>query len=250
MFLNQFTEARRIFEYDYIYIDAIFLLVWLAVLLWHKRYRALLFSFVIAPIIYSIDALWWWNKSAGTNYPEGTFIREYWIGGTQVPHPTGEFLWIKFGADFMMTISYALFAFSWIWIMFDSLRNKNWRAILGYTGLYLGIWLIIPLLSNITHINDTIVETVRHMDSQMIFWIINAVIGYGILFCVYRHNLKLIGQIFIIGISASLIMELPLYLAGIRPTGISFLFFETIFLLNQGVPYLFLVWDKVLQKQS
>lgn len=41
-------------------------------------------------------------------------------------------------------------------------------------------------------------------------------------------------------------MELPLYLFGIRPTGILFILFEGIFLLNQGVPYVFLTIDKVI----
>ena len=50
-FLQQFTDVRRIFQYDYIYIDAVFLLVWIVFLIRNKKYSALIFGAIIAPII-------------------------------------------------------------------------------------------------------------------------------------------------------------------------------------------------------
>ena len=113
-FLEQFVNAQRFFQYDYIYVDIVFLIIWIIFLIKNKKTSALIFSTTIAPIIYIIDAVIWWNASAGPSLPVGTFIREYSIGGISMPHPLGGFFWLKFGADFMMTISYALFAFSWI----------------------------------------------------------------------------------------------------------------------------------------
>jgi hypothetical protein len=247
-FPQEFFQARRVFQYDYIYVDAFFLLGWLVVLLKNKQYRPLIFGLVIAPIIYLIDAHIWWNSPAGPNYPAGTFIREYWIGGRPVLHSQGPFLWSKFGADFMMTISYALFTFPWLLMVFNHLRQGTLFSMeaLKYTLLWVGLWLLTPLLSFLFMFDDTPVEAVRHMDSQFPYWILNLFIGYGLLLVIYRKNLALVFRIFILGLVGALIMELPLYLFGIRPTGILFVIFEGFFLLNQGVPYLFITIDKVI----
>jgi len=246
MLLESFSDPSRVFQYDYIYVDATLLLIWIFFLLWNKKHKALLFGLVIAPIIYFIDAQIWWN----TLTEGGVFIREYWIGGVQITHPLGEYFLLKFGADFMMTISYALFTFSWIWIMFENVRKTNWREVIKYTSLFFVLWILTPALSILISLNDTLVQAVRHMDSQMLFWIINVLIGYSLLLIVYRHNLKLVVKVFLIGLVGALIMEIPLYLFDIRPTSIYFVLFEAVFLLNQGVPYLFLFWDKVCQNSS
>jgi hypothetical protein len=247
-FPQEFFQARRIFQYDYIYFDAFFLLVWLFILFKNREYKPLLFGFVIAPVIYLIDAQIWWNSSAGPNYPSGTFIREYWMGGKPVLHPQGAFLFLKFGVDFMMTISYALFTFPWLIIMFRHLQQRTLLSteVMKYTLLWVGMWFMVPLLSFLVGLDDTPVEAVRHMDTQFPYWILNLFIGYGLLFIIYRKTTALVLRIFILGIAGALIMELPLYLFGIRPTGILFVIFEGFFLLNQGIPYLFIAVDKVI----
>jgi hypothetical protein len=248
IFPEEFYQARRVFQYDYIYIDAFFLLIWLGFLLWNKERKALVFGAVISPIIYLIDAYIWWNSSAGPDYPAGTHIREYWIGGAQVPRPQGAYLWPKFGADFMMTVSYALFTFPWLYIVFRNLRQGTLfsKEVLKYTLIWVGMWFLTPLLSILLSIDDTPVAAVRHMNSQFRGWIINLFIGYGLLLIVYRKNLGLVVRLLGIGVLGALVMELPLYLFRIRPTGILFVIFEGFFLLNQGVPYLFLTVDKLI----
>jgi len=248
MFPQEFYQARRVFQYDYIYFDALLLVVWLFILWKNKEYKALLFGAVIAPIIYTIDAVAWWNTSAGPAFPPGTYIREYWIGGLQMTHPLGSYFWLKFGADFMMTISYSFYTFPWLWIVFRNLRQGKVlsKQVLQYTLLWLGIWLLVPLLSITVPLDDRKVETVRHMNTQLGFWITNIALGYSLLLIVYRKNLKVVLRLLAIGIIGSLIMELPLYLFRIRPTGLGFLLFEGFILLNQGVPYLYLLADKIL----
>jgi hypothetical protein len=248
MFPEQFCQAQRFFQYDYIYIDAFFLCVWLVILIRNKEYKPIFFGLILAPIIYLIDAYIWWNAPAGSHYLVGTFVREYWIGGVHVPHPPGSYAWLKFGVDFMMDISYALFTFPWLYIMFRNLRQRTLlsKQVAKYTLIWFGMWILTPLLSTLLHLNDTPVETVRHMDSQFSFWIANLFIGYGILVVVYRKKLALVLRVLGIGIVAALIMELPLYLFGIRPMDIRFVIFEGFFLVNQGVPYLFLIIDKLI----
>ncbi len=242
--------VQRIFQYDYIYIDAVFLIIWLAILIYNKKYKALLFGIIIAPIIYFIDAYIWWNTQAGPLFSATTFIREYWIGGVQMPHPLGIYFWKKFGADFMMTISYALYAFPWIWICFENLKNKNFKPTIKFTLIWLLFWIAIPLFSLLVSIDDTLVQSVRHMNSQYIGWVINFVIAFTLLFIVYRKNSRIVWNVFLIGIVGALIMELPLYLFHIRPMTLSVLLFDAVFMLNQGVPWLFLIYDKLLSSKK
>jgi len=249
---DSFNEATRRFEYDYIFIDAAFLLIWLGILIKQKKWNPIKYGLFLGILVYIIDAVWWWNASAGANYPLGTTIREYWIDGVKMPHPLGEYFWIKSGADFMMCISYSLFAFGWLWIMYENYVKKNLKEIILYTSLFFGSWMLIPFISKILPINDTEVYTVRHMDSQMGVWISNVIIGY-ILFCIIygtgklrERDFKLIGYVFLVGCLESFFMEFPLFISGIRPTGIPFLIYEIFFLFNQGAPYLYILQVEVL----
>lgn len=244
--------GKRVFQYDYIYVDALFLLLWIGFLLRRKEARALIFAAAIAPIIYAIDALVWWNRSAGPHYPPGTHIREYWIGGVQVGRPQGEMMVSKFGADFMMTISYSFFAFAWLWLMFRQIRENRLfsKDSAIYTCVWLCFWMLVPAVSRLVWIDNQTVTSIRYMYSQFPLWTINFLVGYVVLIAVYRKRLRVVGQLFLVGAVGSLVMELPLYAFGIRPTSFVFLIFEGIFLLNQGVPWLFLLVDKVLVKEK
>ena len=249
-----FKEAWRRFEYDYIFIDGIFFLVWVGLLIKKKKWNPLKFGVTTSIIVYFIDAVFWWNLPANANYLPGTTIREYWIGGVPVPKSFSELFWPKAGADFMMCISYSMFIFPWLWIVFDNFIKTNKKEILLLTGFFFFAWLMIPFLSIWLPINDTIVETVRHMDTQIIVWIINVIVGYAILFLIYgtnkfgKKNLKSIAYVFIIGCLGSFFMEFPLFITGIRPTGVPFLIFEILILFNQGAPYLFIAYDILLPK--
>lgn len=250
--LESFKEAKRTFEYDYIIFDLIFYLIWIGALIKKKKWNALKAGIVTGFLVYLIDAVIWWNSPAGNNYSPGTYIREYWIGGIQMPHPLAEYFWLKFGADFMMCISYSIFAFAWLWIMFENIEKRNYKEMFFFTALYFGVWMLIPFLSFLIPINDTIVYTVRHMDALLVVWITNVFIGYIFLTLIYGTNwfgskdLKVIGYVFVIGCLESFFMEFPLFISGIRPTGILFLLYEVLFLFNQGAPYLYVLYDKIL----
>jgi len=254
MILESLTNAIRTFEYDYIYIDAIFLFIWLLIVIKFKKWSALKAGILFGIAVYLIDAVFWWNIIAGPNYPEGTFIREYRIGGIQMPRPLGEYFLLKFGADFMMTLSYSLYAFTWLWIMFENIEKKDKKEMLLFTGLFFGFWMVVPFLSFWLPIDDTIVYTIRHMDTQLIAWIVNVFLGYFFLILIYGTNIfkskrpTIIGYVFLLGCAESFFMEFPLYISGIRPINIPFLVYEIFFLFNQGAPYLYIIYDKIVPK--
>ena len=152
----------------------------------------------------------------------------------------------------MMTISYSLFAFTWLWIVFENIEKKDLKEVGLYSALYFCFWMLIPLLSLLLPINDTTVYCVRHMDTQISAWIINVIVGYSILVILYgtniinKKNRKIILYIFLIGCLESFYMEFPLFVSGIRPNNILFLIFEIFFLFNQGTPYLYILWDVII----
>lgn len=249
---ESFNQARRIFDYDYIFFDSFFLTIWIAILVKYKKWNPLKFGIFTGFIIYFIDSIVWFNLPAGNNYLAGTFIREYSIGGVYMPRPLGDYFWAKFGADFMMTFSYSMFAFGWLWIMFENFFKKNLKEILQFTLIYFISWMLIPLFSLIIPLNDIQVDTVRYMDTQMIAWSINLIVGYLFLSLIYGTNKfgskkpKTILYVFVVGCVGAFFMEFPLLIFGIRPTGVFFLLYEVLFMLNQGAPYLYVLYDKIL----
>ncbi len=252
IFFESFNQAIRKFEYDYIFIDGIILTIWLAVLIKYKKWAPIKFGIITGFLIYIIDAIAWFNISAGSNYPSGTFIREYWIGGKYMPRPLEDYFWSKFGADFMMTFSYAMFAFGWLWIMFENFIKKNKKEMILFTSLLFGFWMLTPFFSLWLPINNTIVESVRYMDTQLVIWFVNIVLGYSLLYLIYGTNKfgskkpKIILYVFFLGCLGAFFMEFPLLISGIRPTGVLYLLFSTVIMFNQGAPYLYVLYDKVI----
>ena len=249
---ESFNQAIRRFEYDYIFIDGIFLTFWIGLLVKYKKWKPLKFGVVTGLIVYFIDAVVWFNTLANAFYPPGTYIREYWIGGTYIPRPLGNYFWPKFGADFMMTLSYAMFAFGWLWIMFENFTKRNFKEITRFTTIFFTSWLIIPFLSFAIPLNDTLVRSVRYMDTQMVVWIINFFVGFIILYYIYgtnkfgSKNPKIVLYVFLVGCTGAFFMEFPLLISGIRPTGVLFLIYDTLLMFNQGAPYLYIAYDKVM----
>jgi len=249
---ESFNQAIREFEYDYIFFDGIFLTIWIAILIKYKKWNPLKFGVFTGFILYFIDCIAWFNLPAGPNYPAGTFIREYWIGGAYMPRPLGDFFWLKFGADFMMTLSYSMFAFGWLWIMFENFFKRNTKEVILFTLTFFTFWIFIPLFSLLLPLNDTSVVSVRYMDTQMIVWSVNLVVGYLFLSLIYgtkkfgSRKPKTILYVFIVGCMGAFFMEFPLLIFGIRPTGILYLLYNVVFMFNQGTPYLYILHDKVL----
>ena len=100
-----FLDVERSFQYDYIFFDAMLLLIWLFFVIKYKKWKALKVSIIFSILVYIIDGVIWWNTPWGS----GKFIREYWFGSPEiaVQHPFDPNMLLnllKFGSDFMMTI--------------------------------------------------------------------------------------------------------------------------------------------------
>ena len=225
--LNGIDQSiARNFQFDYLLFDVVFLVIFIALMVWQKRYGPLLAGVICGVIIYIIDGVVWYSLG----------VREYGISAPWVKHPV----------DFMMDFSYGVVAFGWMWIAFE---RKSAKDVTLWTALVLGGWLLIPLASSVLPINDDPIMTVRHMQSQVGMQITMVAVGYLLLF-ILRYDFKTIAYLFCVGCMLSFMMEIPLNLFHIRPTGIYVLIYETLFLFNMGVPYLYIVWDIVIPQFS
>jgi hypothetical protein len=222
-FLSDIDQSiSRNFQFDYILFDAVFLALMVGLLIWRKRYSPLTAGLVCGVLIYIVDGVVWYS----------TGVREYGIAAPWMKHPV----------DFMMDFSYGVIAFSWMWIAFE---KKSWGDVAFWTAMVLGGWLIIPAVSFAVPLYDEPIMTVRHMQSQVGFQI-SAVLGGYVLLTVLRYDWRTILYLFGVGCMLGFMMELPLLVTKIRPTSFKLLVFETVILFNQGVPYLYVYWDKVL----
>lgn len=215
-------SIARHFQFDYIICDFVFLAIFISLMVWQKRYGPLAAGVVCGVLIYIIDGVIWYSLG----------VREY---GISAP-------WIKHPVDFMMDFSYGVVAFGWMWIAFE---RKGVKDVAMWTALVLGGWFLVPFASLMLHINDDPVMTIRHMQSQVGLQIGMVIGGYALL-AVLRYDFKTIAYLFWVGCMLGFMMEIPLNVFNIRPTGFDVLVYETLFLFNMGVPYLFIVWDKII----
>ena len=220
--LEQNENVARNFEFDYIIFDALFLAIWIALLIWQKRFRPLKAGLILAVIVYILDAVIWVQ----------TGVREYGL-----PAP-----WFKHPVDFMMDVSYSIVAFSWLWIAFE---RRSVRDVALWTTLLFVGWLILPFVSQWIPLADMPIMTNRHMSSRVWLHVTVVVVGYVVLFLL-GYDWKTVLYVFWAGCMLSFAMEFALFISGIRPTDVTFLVYETLILFNLGVPYLFIIDDKIL----
>ncbi|MHA2087664.1 MAG: hypothetical protein ACW972_05280, partial [Promethearchaeota archaeon] len=192
------------------------------ILIKQKKKIPLIMGFLCGIMFLIIDGVIWWNTGIREIFPPN----------------------LKVTVDFMMDFSYGLLAFSWVMIMFEQNGKKE---IIFWTMLLYGGWFLIAGLSQILPLNDTEIITVRHMQQLRIVEISTVIIGY-LLLIVLRYPYKTILYIFWVGTMLSFMMESYLLFTQIRPSGFELLLYDSLILTNQGIPYLFVIVDKILPK--
>lgn len=215
-------SITRRFEIDYLVFDTLFMIVWIYLLLQHKRRGPLLVGLICGLMFYAIDGIIW----------TATGVREYELPAA----------WLKFPVDFMMDISYGIVGFGWAWIAFE---QKSVRDVVFWTAVLFGGWLIIPFASKWIPLIDVQVVTIRHMARRVWLHIAVVVIGYAALLAL-GYSFKQVRYLFGVGCMLAFMMEFSLLVAGVRTFNLSLLAYETLILTNMGIPYLFIIRDRIL----
>jgi hypothetical protein len=210
--------AARSFNTLYIYLDIVFLVLFSGVLVWKKRYQALMAG-AVGSVIYFI-ADW------------GIFYSVMHTRQVAGADPLWFLLWLS--------ISYGLTNFAWIWLLFD--RDGHGRE---WSVFIIAGWVAVALLGQsygqgFSHIAISRGTAYHGAMALMMF------AGYAwIIFLNLRakagNKVNLL-WLLAIGIGIQFSWEAVLLVTGIRPAGILPLIVDSLVETNLGIPYLYLMY--------
>jgi hypothetical protein len=83
------------------------------------------------------------------------------------------------------------------------------------------------------------------MSSRVWLHIAAVIVGYAALIAL-GFELRLIAYVFWVGCMLAFMMEFSLLVSGIRSPSFALLAYETLILTNQGIPYLFIIKERLL----
>lgn len=209
----------RIFNSLYIYIDIVWLIVILVILILTKRYMALIVGIIGGIIYFAVDY--------------GIF---YMLLGTREVIGANTLLILLW-----LSISYGFTNFAWIWLWLDRDRHT-----LEWSLLFIMGWLATALLSQNFGDNFLSISIQRGTTSYHGVMALLMLTGYLILIIkniMTQERSKKINILWIlsIGILVQFSWEAILLISGIRTMGIMPLIVNSLLETNMGLPFLFLI---------
>lgn len=220
--------ARRQFAPLYIYLDIAFLLLFLALLLWRKRYMTVLVGLVMGIVYMLVDYGIFHLLLHSRSISEGHSL--FWV-----------LLW--------MSMSYGFTNFAWIWLWLAKDRHlKEWSL------LILGWWFCCPLITRTFAGDAAPIVIQRTTGAYHGYMAIILFVGYlgAILYNLRQKERKKqipLLRLLVIGIVVQLGWEAGLLLGGIRSAGFESLEAKLLPLVinslletNLGMPYVFCIF--------
>jgi hypothetical protein len=219
--------AARTFNTLYIYLDIIWLLAYAAILIYNKRYLAIVVGIVGGLIYFAVDY--------GIFY---LILNTRSINGAD---PLWFLLWLS--------MSYGFTNFAWIWLLLD----RDGKAV-EWSTLTVAGWIAVAFLSQNFGSTFPIVSIQRGTTSYHGIMALILVAGYAYLIL---NNLKSkssekvnILRLLAIGIGVQFSWEFILLISGIRPVGVLPLIVNSLIETNLGLPYLYLIHKVVTRRVS
>jgi hypothetical protein len=216
--------AARSLNSLYIYLDFIFLVLFTGLLVWRRRYQALVVGLAGCVIYFAADY--------------GIFYAVMHTRQVAGADPMWFLLWLS--------ISYGLTNFAWIWLLFSRDRHGREWSIFIIAG-----WVAVALLSQSYGGGFTQITisrgTAYHGAMALIMFA-----GYAWL--IVRNLRAAPGDrvnllwLLAIGIGVQFSWEGVLLLTGIRPAGIMPLIVDSLVETNLGIPYLFLIYEGLARR--
>jgi len=217
--------AARSFSALYIYLDIIWLIVYLVILLWRRKYLAVLAG-IAGSIIYFI-----------ADY--GIF---YLVLKTRVVTGADPFWFLLW-----LSTSYGFTNLAWIWLLLDRDGKAVEWSLLTVTGWVAVAFLTINLGSGFPVISIYRGTTVYHGVMAMI-------LAAGYIYLIVQ-NLKSekekrvnLLRLLAIGIGVQFSWEFVLLISGIRPVGFMPLVVNSLIETNLGMPYFYLIHRTVSRR--
>ena len=219
----------RVFNLLYVYIDILWLVFFLAILIWKKKYIAAIAG-AAGSLIYFLVDYGIFYLALGTRTVDGA-------------NTAALLLWLS--------ISYGFTNFAWIWLWLD----RDGHA-LEWSVLIISAWIATALLSQNFGTNFQVISIQRGTSSYHGVMALLLFVGYAILIISNlrsraRPEKKInILWILIIGILVQFSWEAVLLITGIRATGIMPLIVNSLLETNMGLPFLFLMHRSIASRYS
>ncbi|MFX0002910.1 MAG: hypothetical protein ACFE9C_04870 [Candidatus Hodarchaeota archaeon] len=221
------TVVSRSIGMDFIYLDLIFLSIWIFFLIRKKYWLSIIWGLCGWVIYIFTDYILWYLITQTRTYsgPIDPFIF---------------FLWFCFSPGFVQ--------FSYVFVMFEK-RNRN--DLIFYTLLFYLGWIFVATGSQLIPIDDRLIEVSRDMNiaNQRFNEILMVLINIGIaLFLYLKKKLRLedILYIFLVGILVEFSLEFSLAISGIRQAqglwSLELLIINTLLEFNLGIVLMYLLW--------
>ena len=220
--------AARVMNELYIWLDIGFLLILTGILLYTKRYLALIVG-VWAGILYFIVDYGGFYLLLGTRVVDGA--DPFWF-----------LLW--------MSMSYGFTNFVWIWLWLDRDKRRLEWSLLIVSG-----WICTALVSQNFGGGFGTISISRGTNSYHGIMALLLFIGYGAL-CVYNIRCKdpqkraPIADLLAVGILVQFGWEFVLLITGIRPEGVLPLIVNSLLETNLGMPYVYLIHHFITKRRG
>ena len=217
--------AVRTLNTLYIYLDIIWLIIYASILIWRKRYVALIVGLIGGIIYFAVDY--------------GIF---YLVLKTRVVTGADPFWFLLW-----LSMSYGFTNFVWIWLLLDRDGNAVEWSLLTITG-----WVAVATLSSNFGTGFPVISIARGTAGYHGIMALILVAGYLYLII---HNLRSeqsnkinILRLLAIGIGVQFSWEFVLLLSGIRPAGLMPLVVNSLIETNMGMPYLYFIHRAVSRR--
>jgi len=217
--------AARTLNTLYIYLDIIWLLAYAAILLYNKRYLAIIVGLFGGLIYFAVDY--------------GIFYLALNTRAIIGADPFWFLLWLS--------MSYGFTNIAWIWLLLD----KDGKAV-EWSTLTIAGWVAVAFLSQNFGSTFPIISIQRGTTSYHGIMALVLLAGYTYLIL---NNLKgkpsekaNILQLLAIGIGVQFSWEFILLISNIRPIGVLPLVVNSLIETNLGMPYLYLIHRAIVKR--
>ncbi len=229
--------VARTFGAEFIILDIIFCIIWMAFLIRKKYILQWLIGLFGTVVVFLFDyVLWYIVKGTRKIYALPDFF-------TNLGDTWGPLLFLIY-----FSFTYGMIEFSYVAVMFSA---KRWRKMLYWTMfLYIG-WFFVAFFPKVLPLADNTVFIAREMASGRWLQIgmslggFSAIILFKYVWKPFKSvTWKQIGFLVLIGFIVHFGMEISLLSAGIRPATdlVSVLLFNSLIEFNSGTPFLFIIW--------
>lgn len=227
--------ARRQFTPTYIWLDIAFLLLFVGLLFWKKKYMTVVVGFVMGVVYMLVDYGVFHLICHSRSISEGYSL--FWV-----------LLW--------MSMSYGFTNFTWIWLWLS--KDKR---LLEWSFLILLWWFCCPLLAKTFGAAETPIVIQRTTGAYHGYMAMILFIGYlgVIIYNLWQKegNKRInIPWLLAIGILVQFGWEAGLLIGGIRSAGFTFteklvpLIVNSLLETNLGMPYVYLIFAAVTSKYT